>query len=75
MYSFGVIVWEIISGNIPWSDECLRDVFIRVVMKNERPQIPAESPADLTNLVRTCWHVMPDERPTFDDIMRSTKWE
>eukprot|EP00904_Undaria_pinnatifida_P011633 jgi/Undpi1/75/HiC_scaffold_1.g00075.m1 len=75
VYSFGVVVWEILSGKIPWADESRRNIYTRVVVKNERPQIPAESPADLANIARACWHGMADKRPTFSDTMRSTKWE
>ena len=71
VYSFGVIVWEVISRKLPWADEsCPRDIYIRVVFKEDRPEIPADSPADVTRIINACWASVPTKRPSFNDIMK-----
>eukprot|EP00904_Undaria_pinnatifida_P005783 jgi/Undpi1/2334/HiC_scaffold_13.g05717.m1 len=76
VYSFGVVVWEIFSRKLPWADEaCARDIFIRVVFKEDRPEISENSPADMTKVMNDSWAAMPRDRPTFSDIMKWQRWE
>ncbi|CAN0524620.1 unnamed protein product, partial [Scytosiphon promiscuus] len=70
VYSFGVVVWEVLSRSTPWADECRRNIYVRVVIKEQRPPIPAESPADLAKVANACWDGVPNNRPTFNDIMK-----
>lgn len=76
VYSFGVIVWEVFSRKLPWADEaCARDIFVRVVFKEDRPEITEDSPADMVKVMNACWAAMSRDRPTFSDIMRWQRWE
>ncbi len=34
----------------------------------ERPDIPAEVPYEIANLMQTCWAVAPAERPSFENL-------
>ena len=71
VYSFGVVVWEVLPRKIPWEDECLRNILVRVVIKEQRPEIPPDSPAVLANVIKPCCDCVPSNRPTFNDIMES----
>ncbi|CAN0542546.1 unnamed protein product, partial [Scytosiphon promiscuus] len=52
VYSFGVVAWEVISRAFPWADEtCLRDIYVRVLFKEDRPPIPIDSPADIADII------------------------
>ena len=74
IYSFGVVVWEVLSRKMPWAEECRRNIYVRVVIKEQRPEIPVDSPPDLANIVNACWNCVPSNRPAFSDIMDSTTW-
>ncbi|CAM9667182.1 unnamed protein product [Ectocarpus fasciculatus] len=66
IYSFGMVAWEVLTRQIPWADEARpRDIYLRVVMREERPTIPADAPVDVTEMVRSCWAQEPEDRPTF----------
>lgn len=76
VYSFGVVVWEVFSRKLPWADErCHRDIFVRVVFKEDRPEIPVESPVDMARIMKASWARVPQDRPTFSDIMKWQSWE
>ena len=76
MYSFGVLVWEVLCRKLPWADEtCPRDIYIRVVLREDRPEIPVDSPADMTRVMNACWAGSPQDRPTFSDVTTWQSWE
>ncbi|CAM9259275.1 unnamed protein product, partial [Laminaria digitata] len=68
VYSFGVVVWEVLSRKIPWADECLRNIYVRVMIKDDRLDIPVDAPTDVANIIKACWAGVRKDRPTFDDI-------
>ncbi|CBJ30846.1 similar to CG1848-PA, isoform A/ leucine rich repeat protein [Ectocarpus siliculosus] len=66
VYSFGMVAWEVLTRQTPWADQTRpRDIFLRVVMREERPAIPADAPVDIAEMVRSCWAQEPLDRPTF----------
>lgn len=71
VYSFGVVVWEVLSRELPWEDESLQHMIVRVMVKKDRLDIPADSPPDVSNVLNACWDYVPSNRPTFQDIMNS----
>lgn len=52
-----------------------RQIFIKVVLKGERPEIPADTPPDLADMVRACWATEPEERPEFASLKKSVVFE
>lgn len=78
MYSFGVVVWEAVTTEVPWAGEGLgRDIYLRVVVKGDRPKIPAGTPEDIAGVMRDCWADAAGERPKASEIlarMRSHGW-
>ena len=71
VYSFGILIWEILSKETPWACLSHRDVYIQVVLKDMRPIIPDNSPENLSNMAKLCWLPNPEERPTFDSLLES----
>lgn len=68
VYSFGVVVWEVLSRQIPWADECLRNIYVRVMIKDDRLDIPSDAPTDMADIMKACWAGVSRDRPTFNDI-------
>jgi len=81
VYSFGVILWELVTGNIPWEGMSTVQVICQVAAKNARLTVP--SPVEVSNLcsaevcsmIRRCFSAEDTEgegwlsrRPTFDAL-------
>lgn len=79
VYSFGVVVWEVLTAEVPWSDLGRgRDIYLRVVVKGDRPEIPERAPEDIAGVMRACWAEIAGRRPKASEIMtrmRSHSWK
>ena len=74
VYSFGIVVWEVLSRELPWATVMNpRDIFIRVVLNELRPSFPDGAHADIAGVARACWAGKPADRPSFRQIMESMK--
>ncbi|KAK9082885.1 hypothetical protein Scep_029356 [Stephania cephalantha] len=51
VYSFGLILWEMLSGTIPFQDMSPIQAAFAVTNKNMRPVVPADCPPPLRALV------------------------
>ncbi len=40
-----------------------------VMNKGLRPDIPAHTPPPLAELIKQCWAAVPDQRPSFEEIV------
>lgn len=57
VYSFGVIVWELVTYEFPWQKEGFTTMDICVtVASGERLSIPETCPSELSNVMAECWH-------------------
>lgn len=71
MYSFGIVVWEVLSLELPWAEASgIHDIYRRVVFEKRRPTIPVDAPADLSGMLKACWIEDPGERPTSKQLVR-----
>eukprot|EP00884_Botryococcus_braunii_P016086 jgi/Botrbrau1/3160/Bobra.0070s0125.1 len=57
IYSFGVVLWEIVTGAVP-KRGCMRT-----------PRVPEECSQEVADLITRCCSVHPEERPTAADLM------
>eukprot|EP00897_Mesotaenium_endlicherianum_P000769 jgi/Mesen1/10693/ME000090S10153 len=69
VYSFGIMIWEILTGGIPYAGLTPLQAAIGVVQRGLRPQMPPQAPQRLVALAERCWHFNPDERPEFSEIL------
>ncbi|KAF5742280.1 putative protein-tyrosine kinase [Tripterygium wilfordii] len=70
VYSFGLILWEMVAGTIPYEDMNPIQAAFAVVNKNLRPIIPGECPPALRALIEQCWSLHPEKRPEFCQIVK-----
>eukprot|EP00727_Mastigamoeba_balamuthi_P005958 m51a1_g1982 putative pas domain-containing protein tyrosine kinase (893) ;mRNA; r:1127166-1135773 len=70
VYAFGVMVWETVMRELPYSDTNPVLVATRVV-EGHRPQVGPEfdSVQPLRLLMEECWHQAPAARPEFAEII------
>lgn len=69
VYSFGLILWELVTGSLPYEDMTPLQAAFAVVNKNLRPVIPSSCPAALKLLIEQCWAWQPEKRPEFQQIV------
>ena len=77
VYGFSMILYEVITQRKAWESHSTGSIEARV-KSGERPAIPADiiqayansRESVLLDLMQNCWAQNPQERPTFDAIVR-----
>ena len=73
VYSFAIVMWEIWSRQVPWSDTNPMQIMRNVVDNGERPPVPAAMPPELRKLMVRAWAHDAGERPTFEELAAKLK--
>ncbi|XP_016150243.1 mitogen-activated protein kinase kinase kinase MLT-like [Sinocyclocheilus grahami] len=68
-YSYGVVLWEMLTREVPFKGLEGLQVAWLVVEKSERLTIPSSCPASFACLMRSCWLTEPKDRPLFKHIL------
>ncbi|PRP84098.1 hypothetical protein PROFUN_04089 [Planoprotostelium fungivorum] len=68
VFSYGVVMWEILEATEPWAGESAMSVAIRVTTNRERLTTPTECPPSLADIMTACWLEEPNDRPDFAQI-------
>eukprot|EP01129_Flabellula_baltica_P012527 TRINITY_DN5661_c0_g1_i1.p1 TRINITY_DN5661_c0_g1~~TRINITY_DN5661_c0_g1_i1.p1 ORF type:complete len:1110 (+),score=254.45 TRINITY_DN5661_c0_g1_i1:25-3354(+) len=68
VYSFGIIMWEIVARKIPFEE---KDPFSipHIVPRGERPPIPRKCHPKYKNIMKKSWHPRFNKRPSFDELI------
>jgi len=69
IYSFGMIMWELMTGRKPFWDQNHNTELIIEICDGLRPPIITNAPDGYIELMQKCWHSDPNERPTANDIL------
>eukprot|EP00177_Eucheuma_denticulatum_P003418 GFKZ01006180.1.p1 GENE.GFKZ01006180.1~~GFKZ01006180.1.p1 ORF type:complete len:1218 (+),score=218.00 GFKZ01006180.1:122-3655(+) len=73
VYSFAMVLWEIVSGTPPYHGMEAREVGEKVVKEEMRPTIPVRCQQAYVNLIQMCWGTIPSRRPSFAEILELIK--
>ncbi|KAK1317217.1 Serine/threonine-protein kinase HT1 [Acorus calamus] len=70
VYSFGIVLWELITGMLPFQNMTAVQAAFAVVNKGVRPIIPQDCLPVLSEIMTRCWDANPDVRPSFNEVVR-----
>ncbi|KAJ3586579.1 hypothetical protein NHX12_012976 [Muraenolepis orangiensis] len=69
IWSFGVVLWEMLTGEIPYRDVDSSAIIWGVGNNSLQMPIPDSCPDGFKILLRQCWNVKPRNRPSFRQIL------
>lgn len=67
-YSFGIILWQIVKGKVPFSGLGRRTYMENVVVGGERPRLDRSWPKAFSRLLQRCWNEDRTLRPSFSEV-------
>ncbi|CAB4265505.1 unnamed protein product [Prunus armeniaca] len=70
VFSFGVVLWELLTGKLPYENLTPLQAAVGVVQKGLRPTIPRHTNPMLMELMERCWQQEPSLRPEFSEIVK-----
>ena len=75
VYSFGVILWQIMSCTVPYDDFSV-DMYKRLIVYNGyRLDLDTSWPSSCSELISRCWSHSSYERPLFEEIKKLIRSE
>ncbi|KAG9457839.1 hypothetical protein H6P81_002347 [Aristolochia fimbriata] len=73
IYSFGVILWELVTEKIPWENLNSMQVIGAVGFMHQRLEVPSDLDPRWASIIQSCWHSDPNCRPTFQELLEKFK--
>ncbi|RHZ89374.1 hypothetical protein Glove_15g5 [Diversispora epigaea] len=68
VYSFGIIVYEVVTGFPPYPDVPHDKDLAMKICNGLRPKIPFHTPKLITRMIMRCWDAQVTHRPTFEEL-------
>mmetsp|Transcript_571 Transcript_571/g.1932 ORF Transcript_571/g.1932 Transcript_571/m.1932 type:complete len:1167 (-) Transcript_571:220-3720(-) len=73
VYSFGMVLWEMVSMQLPFVGLAPEVAADQVLNGGLRPQIPPFCPQPLAVVISSCWNQEPTLRPSFPQLIELMK--
>eukprot|EP00198_Chlamydomonas_reinhardtii_P008794 XP_001698131.1 predicted protein [Chlamydomonas reinhardtii] len=72
MYSYGVLLWAMLTGKEPWKEYGLVQMTYCVAILQQRPPLPGpERCSDkMRRLINSCWEPQPQRRPAAAEVVK-----
>ena len=70
MYSYGMVLWELCTHKVPFSDAEDMNVIPVWVGQGEREEIPQGTPEAIEHVIQMCWKASAELRPTAEAIVK-----
>ena len=71
-YALGMVVYETVSGNVPFYGARVQTVFVKV-LAGEHPPQGLRFTKDLWDMLKNCWMFQPNDRPSIEEVLQSLK--
>ncbi|WVZ61463.1 hypothetical protein U9M48_011329 [Paspalum notatum var. saurae] len=68
VYSFGIVMWEILTGEDPYDGMHYGGVIGGILSNTLRPPVPASCHPEWRKLMEQCWSTEPERRPSFTEV-------
>lgn len=68
-YSLGMVIYETISGNLPFHEDRGLTIFVKV-LRGERPRREDGFAKSLWDMLEWCWVAHPSDRPGVEDVLQ-----
>ncbi|KAE8664203.1 homeobox protein knotted-1-like LET12-like isoform X1 [Hibiscus syriacus] len=68
VFSFGIVMWELLTGEEPYSDLHYGAIIGGIVSNTLRPPVPECCDPEWRSLMERCWSPEPSDRPNFTKI-------
>jgi len=70
IFSFGVVLWEIMHGKIPYREERFTGINIINFVAHEKLRLPMDLTFnnEVSSIIRNCWSENPENRPNFNQL-------
>jgi len=69
VYSFAIVMWEVLTRKVPYEDRNMMTVALDVINGN-RPPIPSDCPENFAKIMQKCWMGKSADRPTMDEVVQ-----
>uniref|UniRef100_B9GW76 non-specific serine/threonine protein kinase n=1 Tax=Populus trichocarpa TaxID=3694 RepID=B9GW76_POPTR len=70
VFSFGVILWELMAVSIPWVKLNSLQIVGVVGFMDRRLELPESLDPKVASIINDCWRSDPEQRPSFEEIIQ-----
>jgi integrin-linked kinase len=69
MWSFAILLWELATRQVPFSDLTPMEIGMKVALEGLRVAIPPGISPHMARLIKICMNEEPGKRPTFEQVI------